>query len=117
MALSFIDTIKAVANPIFVFPNYEVSGTTMADVSVNETNGTYNPLAVIGLASPVDTDPLSRSFFGPAKLLLADAPLADVRGTFSWGFWIYKTTSGGNSMGFTRNGQIGLSGGNYAGFN
>jgi hypothetical protein len=116
---SFIDTVKAVADPIFFFPNRELTGTVMADASDNGTDGTYHASAVIGLESPVQTDPLSRSFSGPAKLLIADAPLSDVRGTFSWGFFIYKHTSLSfdDYLAFTRNGQLGVTGGTYAGFN
>lgn len=111
---SFYDTVIALA-PV-LWPRFdESSGTVLHDSSTFATHGTiYDP--VFGLPSPILTDSSSFAMSGPAgKILIADAPQADVRGNFSiivFGFVLPADQVQVSHL-VTRNGQIGLGGGNW----
>jgi hypothetical protein len=95
----------------------EASGTVLHDTSTFATHGTiYAP--TFGIASPVETDPSSLAMSGSVgKTLIADAPQADVRDNFSIEVFGYLLPPTQVSHLVTRNGQIGLSGGNWIAIN
>lgn len=116
---SFEDTVNALG-PIFFFRMDDVTGTVMTDSSGNDLHGEYFATAVLGRPSPVETDPSSFAVGGAVgKLVTANGSLADVRGNFTWivfGF-LTEDTANDNNVLFCRNGQIGLSTGNWIAFN
>lgn len=110
---SFYDTVIALAPYLFIRMD-ESSGTVMHDSSLYATHGTfYTP--TFGLPSPVLTDAWSFAIGGSVgKVLIADAPQSDVRSSFSilvFGFDTGESSQVSHLV--TRNGQIGLSGGNF----
>jgi hypothetical protein len=110
---SYEDTVLAL-NPVLFIRMDEVTGTVMADSSSFATDGEFY-LPTFGMPSPIETDAGSHAIGGSVgKVLIADAPQADVRGTFSLQVWGYNTGEPSQvSHLITRNGQIGLSGGNW----
>lgn len=110
---SFYDTVAAL-NPV-LWPRFdEVSGLVASDSSINNYTGSFFLTAVLGRPSPIISDPSSFAVSGPAaKFTIADAPLADVRGNFTWCVWGLLSTNSDNSVLFCRNGQIGLGASNY----
>jgi hypothetical protein len=101
-------------NPVLFFRLNEVGGTVLVDSSSYGTDGTlYTP--TFGVASPILTDPASFAMSGSVgKVLIADAPQSDIRSTFTWIAWGYiSSDSSQQSHLITRNGQIGLGGGNW----
>lgn len=91
----------------------EASGTVLHDTSPFATHGEiYAP--TFGIASPVETDPSSLAMSGSVgKTLIATAPQSDVRDNFSIEVFGYVLPPVQVSHLVTRNGQIGLGGGNW----
>lgn len=116
---SFHDVVAAL-NPV-LWPRFdELTGTVASDSSTNGYSGTYFPTAVLGRPSPILSDPASFAVSGPAaKFTIADAPLSDVRGNFTWCVWGYLTEnlSADDNLLICRSGQIGLNLSSFLGFN
>lgn len=112
---SYFDTVAAL-NPVLWARFDEVSGSVAHDSSVNEYLGTFFDIAVPGRPSPILSDASSFAVFGPAaKFTIADAPLSDVRGNFTWCVWGFHRANDVAIL-FCRNGQPGLGLSNYIGF-
>lgn len=112
MPLSYEDTVNS-RNPALFMRMDETGGTVFHDSSSFATHGEfYNP--TFGLASPVETDPFSLAIGGSVgKVLIADAPQADLRDDFSIEVFGYVLPAVQVAHLVTRNGQLGLSGGNF----
>lgn len=114
---SFLDTAAALT-PVFHFRWDELdTSEPMSDASANELHGEYFTDAVLGLPSPIETDPSSFAAGGRiGRLLVAPSSLADVRGNYTRIIWgKYVTSADGVLM--ARNGQLGLNGSNFIAFN
>lgn len=114
---SFLDTALAL-NPIFLFRWDELdTSEPMRDSSPNELDGEYFADAVLGLPSPIETDPSSFAAGGRiGRLLVAPASLADVRGNYTRIIW-GKYVASADGVLMARNGQLGLGGSNFIAFN
>jgi len=113
MTLSYSDTVLSRGGLKLFHRMDETGGTVLRDTSPFATDGEiYAP--TFGIASPVETDPASLAMSGAAgKTLISVAPQADVRDNFSIEVFGYVLPPTQVSHLVTRNGQIGLSGGNY----
>jgi hypothetical protein len=109
--MSYITTVLS-KNPV-LFPYLaDTPGTTvMTDYSVSAVNGVYHANAVLGLESPIETDPTGRAVGGRVGLVTgAPAPVND----FSWGGWGYASDDVNTHAGIVcRNGQAGLNHSNF----
>lgn len=116
---SFLDTVLAL-NPIHFSVVYNALGmTVIEDLSPNGTNGTFDPSAVFGLPSAIQTDPASSSVGGVVGSIPApDGSLMDLRNNYTViGFTYYDDALAGTVHLWGRRGQFGLSHGVLAGIN
>lgn len=117
MPLSYEDTVLSRGGLKLFHRMDESSGSVLHDASPFATHGEiYAP--TFGLASPVETDPASLAMGGSVgKTLIADAPQSDVRDNFSIEVFGYLIPPTQVSHLVTRNGQVGLGGGNWIAIN
>lgn len=90
----------------------------LTDSSTFAKHGTTDGLATFGLPSAIETDPGSSSIGGPAGLFPAAAgEEADLKGNFTWLYWIYYDASNPSGIAVCRRGQFGLANSVQAGIN
>lgn len=106
MPLSYENTVLS-RNPVLFIRMDETGGAVLHDTSSYATNGTIY-LPTFGMASPVETDPSSLAMSGSVgKVLIADAPQADVRSALSIEVFGYAIGGSQISQLVTRTGQLG----------
>lgn len=113
---SFIDTVLAL-NPVF-FGVKELAGPTIVNLA-GGVNGAYDPTAVFGLQSPIETDTSIFSVGGVVGLVPApNGSATDLLGNQTWiGWGYYDDTLAATAHLLGRRQQFGQSHGVQTGFN
>lgn len=110
------DAILAL-NPVRYGRCDELVSGPLTDSSTFAVHGTTEPLAVFGLPSAIETDPASSSIGGPVgRFPAAAGSEADMKGNFTWLFFIFYDAANPSGMAVCRSGQFGVNG-VFAGIN
>lgn len=111
------DAILAL-NPVRYGRCDELTSGVFIDSSTFAQHGTHQPGAIFGLPSGIETDPASTSIGGPVGTFpAAGGGEADLKGNFTWLFWIFYDASSPSGIVLCRRGQHGLSHSVQAGIN
>lgn len=114
---SYIDTVLAL-NPVFFGIGPELAGPVITNLA-GGADGTYDPSAVFGLGSPIETDTSLFAVGGVVGSVAAlDGSITDLRGNQTWIGWTYHADALANTTHLLgRRGQFGQSHGVLSGIN
>lgn len=108
--MSDYSDLIASLNPVRYARCDEASAGVLHDSSTFAAHGTTESGAIFGLGSAVETDPASTSIGGPVgRLPAALGSEADLKGAFTWLYWIFYDAAFPSGMALCRRGQFSLS--------
>lgn len=105
-------------NPVRYGRCDELLAGVLTDSSTFAKHGTTESGATFGLPSAIQTDPASSAIGGPVgRFPAAAGEEADLKGNFTWMFWIFYDTTQTSGVAVCRRGQLGLTHSVQAGIN